>query len=96
MSSKTVGFAIRPDPLFVVVALVGGYANDSFYAGGVADGFQQMRCSHNVGSVGSHGSSVRTSNQGLCREMKDDLRREVPDGCLQFGEIQNIAANVVD
>src|SRR5579859_7347129 len=96
VSAQIVGFAIGPDPFFVVVTFVRGYANYSPYRGGVADSFQQMRRAHDIGSVRPQRVRVRTSNQGLCRKVKDHVRCELSDGGLKSGEIQNIGPYVLD
>ncbi len=74
VSAERIALAIRPDPLLVLVALVGSDDDDGANGGGLAHGFEQVNGPEDVRLVSADGVGVGVADQRLRGKMEDDLR----------------------
>ncbi len=94
VTAERIGLAVAPDPLLVLVALVGGDGDDGADGGGAADGVEDAGGADDVGLVGADGVVVGEADERLGSEMEDDFGGEVVERGLQSDSVADVAANV--
>jgi hypothetical protein len=96
VAAEWIGLAVGPDPLLVLVALVGGDGDDGAHAGGSANGVEHAGSADDVGLERADGIFVRVADQRLSGEVEDDLGCELLHGAIQRDGVADIAADVFD
>src|ERR1700687_1302353 len=94
MSAQRIRLAIWPDPFLILVALIRRDTYHGAHAGCLADGFHHMHSTHDVGAVCTYGVGVGAANDGLRRQMEDDLRGKFRHRGCKLGVIAHVAANI--
>ena len=96
VAAQMVGFTVAPHPFVVEVRLVAGDADHGLNRRRHAHGFQHVERAHRVDFDGVGGVVVRSAHKCLCRQMKDDLRLELPHGFDKRLAVAHVAPAVAD
>jgi hypothetical protein len=96
VSAHRVGLAIGPDPFAILVAFVGGDADQRADAADLPRRFHDVYRAHHVGGVGLDRLLVGEADQGLRGEMEDHLRLHPRDRRVDGRIIADVALFVID
>src|SRR5690606_2446040 len=90
MAAKSVLFAVGPNPLTILVALVTGHHQHSADRITAAYSLQQVDRAHYIGCIGIRRRSVGLAYQRLCSQVQDDLRAEALEYSSQAPGITHV------